>query len=307
MVCISGKKRGFTLIELLVVIAIIAVLIALLLPAVQQAREAARRTQCKNNLKQIGLAMHNYHDNNNFFPLNSSYAPGEPIVMNRSGFVGMLPFFDQTAMYNQMNMSVSGLTAPNLIFTQQILPALICPSDPDGAKTTNNGTDAGNGIAMAPADYAFCYGDYTNGSSNTNAGNNQPGYANGVLSSGRGMFSRGNWSCRIAAITDGTSNTIALGECIGNWCGWQIGWGFQSFATTAHTINYQNAALKLASQTPTGPAGNPDACIGFRSQHVGGAQFVLADGSVRFISENISGITYCALASISWGEVVGDF
>lgn len=307
MIEFSRRKRGFTLIELLVVIAIIAVLIALLLPAVQQAREAARRTQCKNNMKQIGLALHTYHDTSKFFPLNSSYAPGAPAVMNRSGYVGMLPYFDQAPMYMQMNMSVSGIVAPNLAFTQKILPSLICPSDPEGTKTSNNGTDAATGIPLAPSDYAFCFGDYVNGSTNTGAVQN-PAYANGVLSSGRGMFSRGNWSCNIAAITDGTSNTVAIGEVIGNWCGWQIGWGFQCFATTAHTINYQNLALKTAAGTgAAGAAGNPDGCIGFRSQHVGGAHVLMADGSVRFLSENISGVTYNALASISGSEVVGEF
>lgn len=291
-------RPGFTLIELLVVIAIIAVLIALLLPAVQQAREAARRTQCKNNLKQLGLALHNYHDTNGIFPLNSSN--GSPIN-NRSGFVGMLPYLDQTPMYNQMNMQASGLVAPNLAFTQTPLPALLCPSDPDGTKTNLTGQDAGNGIALALADYAFMFGDYQNGTTNTGA-TQTPSYANGVCSSGRGMFTRCNWSARIRDITDGTSSTIAMGECVGAWCGWQTGWGFQSFGTSAQPINYQNSALRGSANV-----GNADACIGFRSLHSGGAHFVLGDGAVRFISENISGVTYNALASRAGNEVVGDF
>src|SRR5690348_879596 len=112
------RRRGFTLIELLVVIAIIAILIALLLPAVQQAREAARRTQCKNYMKQLGLALHNYHDTSQIFPLNSSYTANADPVNNRSGFVGMLPFLDQAPIFNAMNMSISGLAAPNVAFTQ---------------------------------------------------------------------------------------------------------------------------------------------------------------------------------------------
>lgn len=293
-----NRKSGFTLIELLVVIAIIAVLIALLLPAVQQAREAARRTQCKNNMKQLGLALHNYHDTSLIFPLNSS---GGTPNNARSGFVGMLPGFDQAPMYNQMNMSLSGLVAPNLAFTQQILPALICPSDPDGSKTSLTGADAGSAIPMAPADYAFCVGDYINATSNTGT-TQAPAYANGVTTGGRGMFSRYSWSCRMSDITDGTSNTIMLGEVIGNWCSWQIGWGFQSFATTAHSINYLNSALKNSASP-----GNADACIGFRSMHIGGAHVLLGDGSVRFVSENINGPTLNALASRSGGEVVGEF
>lgn len=299
-------KMGFTLIELLVVIAIIAVLIALLLPAVQQAREAARRTQCKNNLKQLGLALHNYHDSSLIFPLNSSYTASSA-VNNRSGFVGMLPFIDQAPMYAQMNMSLSGLVAPNLAFSQRILPALICPSDADGSKTSITGQDAGTGIALAPSDYAFSMGDYTNLTQTT--GMTLPEqisastyYANTVTTNGRGMFTRGNWSCRIAQVTDGMSNTIAIGEVIGNWCGWQVGWGFQCFATTAHAVNYQNSTLKNSAAVTS-----HDPCIGFRSQHVGGAHFLLGDGAVRFISENINGLTYNALASRAGGEVIGDF
>ena len=294
-------KHGFTLIELLVVIAIIAVLIALLLPAVQQAREAARRSQCKNNVKQLGLALHNYHDTSNIFPLNNSQ--NAPAITNRSGFVGMLPVLDQSPMYNQMNMQASGLVAPNLAFTQTPLNLLLCPSDPDSQRILN-GQDAGSSIAMAVADYAFNVGDYSNGSTNTgaNGGGNNASYGNGVTTAGRGVFSRCAWSARIADITDGTSNTIALGECIGAWCGWQTGWGFQSFATTAYNINYSNAALRNVANP-----GNADACIGFRSQHVGGAHFLLTDGSVRFVSENISGTIYCALASRAGNEVVGSF
>jgi prepilin-type N-terminal cleavage/methylation domain-containing protein len=295
------RKQGFTLIELLVVIAIIAVLIALLLPAVQQAREAARRSQCKNNVKQLGLALHNYHDTFNIFPLNNSQSA--PAITNRSGFVGMLPYLDQSPIYNQMNMLVSGVVAPNLAFTQVPLPILLCPSDPDGLRILK-GQDAGINITMAVSDYAFNVGDYANGGTNTgaNGGGQNFAYANGVTSAGRGVFSRCAWSARMADITDGTSNTIAIGECIGAWCGWQTGWGFQSFATTAYSINYNNAGLRNSANP-----GDPNSCIGFRSQHVGGAQFLLTDGSVRFVSENISGLVYCALASRAGNETVGNF
>jgi prepilin-type N-terminal cleavage/methylation domain-containing protein len=304
----SMSRRGFTLIELLVVIAIIAILIALLLPAVQQAREAARRTQCKNNMKQLGLALHNYHDVSNYFPLNSAYAAGQP-VMNRSGFVGMLPFIDQAPMYNQMNMSLKGTVAPNLAFTQQPLPALICPSDKTGVKVDHNGFDQSPGNSaqfgpMAPGDYAFCFGDYVNSSTSTGAVR-VPNYADGVVENGRGMFSRGNWSCRIGDVKDGTSNTFAMGECIGYWCPWQTGWAHQVWATTAQSINFQNAFLRAQNAGATYQ--NSDYCIAFRSQHVGGAHFLMGDGTVRFVSENINGLTYNALGSRNGKETVGEF
>jgi prepilin-type N-terminal cleavage/methylation domain-containing protein len=296
----ANCKQGFTLIELLVVIAIIAVLIALLLPAVQQAREAARRSQCKNNVKQLGLALHNYHDTNNVFPLNNSAATWGRT--ERSGFVGMLPFLDQTPMYNQMNMSATGLVAPNLIFTQTPLPILLCPSDPDSMRIMN-GTDDASSIQVAMTDYAFNVGDYSNGSQTTGAnggGQNMP-YGNSVTSAGRGLFSRYGWSAAMRDVTDGTSNTFAIGECIGAWCGWQHGWGFQSFATTAYPINWNNSGFRNAAAP-----GNAE-CIGYRSQHVGGAHFLMTDGSVRFLSENLSGLVFCALASRAGNEVFGDF
>ena len=289
------RRRGFTLIELLVVIAIIAILIALLLPAVQQAREAARRSQCKNNLKQLGLALHNYHDNSLTFPLSKTTATAP--ARYRSGYVGMLPYLDQAPMYNTMDQSLSQLVAPNLQFNTRVISVLVCPSDPDSGRTDLGGADGST--TGAGADYSFNVGDNRNSTTTTGA----PGtdsYGNiGLGVPGRGPFTRYSWVSRIRDITDGTSNTIALGESLASHCIWQAAWSVQSFATTAFPPNYANATFKASP-------GNPD-CIGYRSAHVGGVHVLMLDGAVRFISDNISGTTLNALASRANGEVVGDF
>jgi prepilin-type processing-associated H-X9-DG protein len=155
---------------------------------------------------------------------------------------------------------------------------------------------------LQPADYAFCFGNYQNNSTTTGAVTTMGNYSNGQTTNGLGVFLRYGWSARMRDVTDGTSNTFAIGECIGAWCGWQAGWGFEVFATTAYPPDYLNSSLMNAANT-----GNADACIGFRSRHIGGCHFVFVDGSVHFISDNINGPTYCALASRASGEVVGDY
>ena len=202
----ASSKRGFTLIELLVVIAIIAVLIALLLPAVQSAREAARRMQCTNNLKQIGLGMHNYHSANNAFPMGGSAqlnprGQGPYEWENYSSFALMLGFLEQSPLYNAANFMICPDTGYGYGFAQNTtvyntkLAMFLCPSDPfSGVQNLNN--------------YMACYGTTTW----------MPAYQQGttVLNASRdttGVFSIWN-SYSIGAITDGTSNTIAYSESI---------------------------------------------------------------------------------------------
>ncbi len=313
-------QRGFTLIELLVVIAIIAILIALLLPAVQQAREAARRSTCKNNLKQWGLALHNYHDTHKIFPLQATYLrtssgghldAGET---NRSWMVMLLPYVDQAPMYSKMDMDVSGVAAPNLAYIQQPLIVATCPSDPDAGRLSEShdsySTSSNPNNLLAATNYAANAGDHRNvdpagtgelpaygqpdGSTSYHSGN-----ASGWT---RGVIGRAGYSARLRDITDGTSNTFMVGECIGHWCRWQ-NWGYQNWGTTAHPPNAYNDQFIDGTLAPD----DASECIGFRSYHTGGAHFLMCDGAVVFISENIAHGVYRGLASRAGAEVVSPF
>jgi len=294
------SQRGFTLIELLVVIAIIAILIALLLPAVQQAREAARRTQCKNNMKQIGLALHNYHDVANVLPSGRFHSG---IGTYRWGWMPMiLPYIDQAPTYNQLDFNVNGWQNGNYDFFKKPNPTFLCPSDPLAREVREEEGFAAPNWILAQADYAAVIGDYRNstGIGQTPAYGNT-GYTNNRI---RGSIGRWGYAARFADYKDGMSNTAVVGECVGAMCITQ-NWGTQSFGTTAHPINFMNDSLEQDLPTQANPRW--DESIGFRSYHVGGAQFVLGDGSVRFISENIDGTTYRALASVRGREVLGEF
>lgn len=287
-------KRGFTLIELLVVIAIIAILIALLLPAVQQAREAARRTQCKNNLKQIGLACHNYHDvYNRFPPGHVSVAPTESggHVDFHWGWNSMImPMIDlgnsqNASGHSVMNMRNAATTPATRSVLQEPVPAFRCPSD-IGPQTNNILTMGFQ--RLATSNYIGVHNsDHFNGRNCTD--NTERG----------GMFF-GMGCVRIRDVTDGTSNTLMIGERK-----WQIrdadgvvrtaaaahAWGGVIWGDWRRGYLYGVGVYKLnldGTQQASG-ASFHRARQGFSSFHTGGAQFLLADGSVRFLSENIDG------------------
>ena len=311
-------RRAFTLIELLVVIAIIAVLIALLLPAVQQAREAARRTQCKNNLKQLGLAMHNYHDNYSVFPMGGWVSGNFDMG---SYMVRILPFMDQAPLYNQINFNVTIDTQvlPNgQQLALQVIPAYICPSD-DGPLVYTQSQNYGSSPRVK-SNYAGNIGNQNSNSAPCALGWNLLN-SNGSATNGdtyditqiSGVLMKWPSCVGIRDVTDGTSNTLLMGE-VRPKCSFheQDGWiDSNAFWTvTGVGINYPTCPGEPGytgtgcNQEGNGAWGTANA---FRSRHVGGAQFVLCDGSTRFISQNINILIFQALADRRDGQVVGQF
>ena len=345
------RSRGFTLIELLVVIAIIAVLIALLLPAVQQAREAARRSQCKNNLKQLGLAFHNYHETSNAFPNGYRVTlAGAAFDMNiRNAISQILPFIDQAPLYNQIDQSVpmaGGLAfyasqpsyVTNVALAATIIPGFMCPSSAVADSIATYAIPAnGYGVAGLPPsaitwrgarlDYVGTTGiraEFGNIAYNNNQGGDREGVF--VVASqppvGNGAVSR------IRDITDGTSNTFMLGEKTG---GNQIYGGTTLAPAAVQAGAYINAGswidplqfehwlkgslrpantASYAAFTTGGPCPiNCSNVLGnsYHSFHTGGCHFLMSDGAVKFISENIAAQTMGALITRKKGEVVGEF
>lgn len=301
------RKRGFTLIELLVVIAIIAILIALLLPAVQQAREAARRSTCKNNLKQLGLAMHNYLDTHTVFPYGWAWDTGYgPLTRSRETWMQqILPYIDQAPLYNAyIQENFAYVHGSSHRFT--VIPALVCPSNP--------------GVNATPAfrgNYGMCAGSLNSSWGST---------------SGNGMFFYQS-KIKTRDVTDGTSNTIMGGEGVARSTGaggstpWgEVGnyWGggcshHGSAFNTAEPpntpvpdCNYTCANYDLKDFPCAGYSSGTVSCTGSartyaRSYHVGGVHILLADGAVRFISENIDLGTWQALSTRKGQEVLGEF
>jgi prepilin-type N-terminal cleavage/methylation domain-containing protein len=334
-------RRGFTLIELLVVIAIIAILIALLLPAVQQARESARRTQCKNNLKQLGLALHNYHDVfGRFCPSRGGPNDGAGRQGDQTGLVRLLPYLDQAAMYQLIRQDSN--TVPvcwdgNFRPWATQINMLLCPSSP------SPGVPKGSPVKLK--NYHFSVG--------TTINNNDTGVTNGLF----GFHTRGG-SKSLRDVTDGASNTIAMSEkgigdpasrlVIGNTvfgrpatiatnpslcmataqAGVYIGgttvssWGQGSLWPFGHAHwNVVTTVLPPNSPSCTRFDDNPSDDWGIftpNSHHTGGVQVLMADGGVRFVSNNVdagnygSGAppsfgTWGALGTIAGGEQVGNF
>ncbi|MDB5340386.1 MAG: hypothetical protein JWN70_6005 [Planctomycetaceae bacterium] len=335
-----SKRSGFTLIELLVVIAIIAVLIALLLPAVQQAREAARRSQCKNNLKQIGVAVHNFHDSyNGIVPLSMNPTADTTIDANYSSAawsVMLLPYLEQGTLYNLINLTTQMNTAANLaVFALPGagLPVYNCPSIHTAGSnfaTSGNSTGMPAGALGAKGDYGAVtwyvgnasnpYTYYHNCHHGNPAEQNQAMRPVKVPTGG----SVTGWKPRdsFASITDGTSNTLLIGEKFepvnrSSNCGagdsgygdcnvylYQSGW--MELSAMRH-IRVPLTTTTANITAPEGRGGRSGTVYGFGSWHIGTTNFLLADGSVRGISTNISSTVQDALGQRADGTPIGDF
>ena len=332
-------RRGFTLIELLVVIAIIAILIALLLPAVQQAREAARRMQCTNHLKQLGLAVHNYHDNFGTLPCIGGYA-----LKGWGLFPMMLPQLDQSPLYHSMNFNDKVECATVNPIRQTVLTVLHCPSDP--GQVVKLGFSPNSGCASGPStpddavnqlwlgastNYVGNYGDSYNNSFpasepyggdnarvNYGAGgcNSNPSGAliataacpspTGRYGSGpnlRGLFDFTGTGpiIRFRDITDGMSSTILFGHISRDCSGGRNTWMLSIGSTYGASVPININAPCRAGRSYVFSQD------GFSSPHVGGSIACLADGSVRFMSQSMSTFTHNALGSRAGGEVIGEW
>lgn len=298
-----GKRCAFTLVELLVVIAIIGGLVGLLLPAVQAARTAARRLQCQNNLKQIGLAVHNYHDVYRMFPNANSNSE----LSGASMFVAVLPHMEQSSAFQLYDFTKANRDPYNQQVVSQQLPFFYCPADGRRREVPSCDADAGR----APGTYAACIGtrDY----------NQYWSFFGAPRPSLDGMIVYSSSTDRrtaFASVTDGSSNTLLVGETAYNLPDYKFSRG-SCVGQSRYSFTYWCNPFPGSTTCTTKYAFNPRDVAGdgiydsgwersFRSDHTGGIQFVFGDGSVHFLSDQVDVGTLDNLASRNDGEVLGE-
>jgi len=323
----SGQA-GFTLVELLVVIAIIGILIGLLLPAVQNAREAARSIQCANNLKQIGLAMHNYHTSFKTFPINwGGDSTTELSARGQTWLTMLLPRLEMNSLYDAIDTDAT--IQDNLDAATRPVSAYRCPSDNSDEIMAMRLNSGNTPIAVtnykSVAGMNWMINPFPNSVMNpwSDRGRNAgiDSMSEGVLDKGNGLICRGYGEHRerlpngsmatlpgaaittkMRDITDGTSHTFAVGEVVPNYCEWTGWYWFNgSTATCGIPLNYRESSASRESL-----ASDYQKSWGFHSQHREGANFALCDASVKYVNNNISEQTYRGMATINAGEILED-
>lgn len=312
----SSHFKGFTLIELLVVIAIIAILVALLLPAVQQAREAARRSSCKNNLKQLGLALHNYHDTYSVLP------PGSLSRSHLAWSCFLLPQVEQGPLYDQISAAgafdanqgnntpswdaIAEMTTSGEQLATKVIPAFLCPSDT--GKETNErlkATISGTNYQFGKNNYMGAYTAYYNPSN--------PTATNGNGGSDRFATFYADSSTKFRDVIDGLSSTLFLierKESKGSGPAASLWVGYHSHPGSAIGTSIEEFQVQIRidrSSNDTDYIINGTSNYNASSNHRGGAQALMGDGAVRFLSENIDLRTYSGLGTIDGEEIISEF
>ena len=335
----NSRTVGFTLVELLVVIAIIGILVALLLPAIQAAREAARRTQCVNHMKQIGLALHNYHDTHKMFPYSVSgsgsitsgtASPADGRVLNHRGWLLVLPFLEMEALYNELDLNLATGSQPNRRGDQVVgglrpgdpgnandrvvstaVPAFLCPSD---ANPTHYAS-VGDGNYAIAAGATTLQGAFTNYDFSVRRTSSSAASWREDSITSRRLFGHDS-SSRMGDILDGTSNVVAVCETLRlTWDGVSQTWGYAKWV--GHGVDLAHVwginENRCCSWDATPFARTP--VLSHRladwssagSMHPGGANFTFADGSVSFLRTGTDQVVFNRLAMISDGEPVGQY
>lgn len=311
-----SRKHGFTLIELLVVMIIIAILMGLLLPAVQRAREAARRTGCQNNLKQIALSVANYESQHRYYPNVDFYYDqnGEAALSGASVFAQLLPHLEQGNVYKEYDFTQANSSASNVLATSQLIATYQCPSGVLRRIVPNSACNE----SRAPGFYAFSSGSgdpYSTAAS-------PPVQENGVIVHRTGMDTGATPPTKIffsrisqKDVTDGTTNTLLAGETAWNFadyvwgstgsgsCAGQVRWGFSYWASP---YPLATSFSTMGAYNPQSRNGDSLRLFNFRSEHPGGVHFAKVDGSVLFIANDVNRALLDGLATRAGGEIVNN-